>query len=47
MDSKKWTICSVAVIFVLLILIAAVIAVIDPYFHFRAPMEGIPRLTSF
>lgn len=46
MDSKKWTICTVAVCFVLVLAIAATVAVVDPYFHFHAPIEGVPYAFS-
>lgn len=41
MDNKKWSICFLALTLVLLVGAAALTGVIDPFFHYHAPLESL------
>lgn len=41
MTSKKWTLLSMALLLGLLILLGGATVIIDPYFHYHGPIEGL------
>lgn len=41
MDSKNWVKIVLGVYFSILCIIAALVIIVDPYFHFHAPIDGI------
>lgn len=41
MNSKQWSICFLSLCLVLLLLSAALTGIVDPFFHYRAPMEQL------
>lgn len=41
MKSKRWALSVMGVSFVVLCVIAAVMIVVDPYFHYHAPLKGL------
>lgn len=41
MNGKKWSITLIVSFFILLIGLGGVVVVLDPYFHYHAPLEGL------
>lgn len=40
-NSKKWSICVLALTAALLIVVGGLTAIVDPYFHYHAPLKGL------
>lgn len=41
MNSKTWSICFLSLVLVLMVTAAALTGIIDPFFHYHAPLEGL------